>query len=172
MVRRHIHTGAPVMARVTSAGIAMYRRRGAALEVLLVHPGGPWWANKDAGAWSIPKGEFDPAEAPSEAARREFIEETGHDPGANLIPLAVVAQSRVKVVHAFAVEGDVDAAAIRSNTFELEWPPRSGRMQMFPEVDRAAWFTLEEARRRIVAGQRPILDALVTQIAVVTDHPK
>jgi len=132
----------------------------AQLEVLLVHPGGPFWARKDEGAWSIPKGEFDATEAPVIAARREFIEETGVDPGEDLVPLAVVAQSRAKVVHAFAVEGDVDPATIRSNTFELEWPPRSGRTQPFPEIDRAQWFGLEEARRRIVAGQRPILDAL------------
>ena len=159
------------MARVASAGIVLYRRQRSALEVLLVHPGGPWWANKDDGAWSIPKGEFDAAEAPAAAARREFVEEIGHDPGAVLVPLAVVKQSRAKVVHAFAVEGDLDAAAIRSNTFELEWPPRSGRTQVFPEVDRAAWFALDEARRRIIAGQRPILDALATLIAAAGDHP-
>ena len=143
-----------------SAGILMYRRQGALLEVLLVHPGGPFWARKDDGAWSIPKGEFAADEAPATAARREFIEEIGCDPGDGLVPLAAVAQSRAKIVHAFAVEGDVDPSTIRSNTFEIEWPPHSGRMQSFPEVDRVAWFALDEARRRIVAGQRPILDAL------------
>ena len=142
----------------------MYRRSGAMLEVLLVHPGGPFWAKKDEGAWSIPKGEFTAGEAPADAARREFLEETGVDPGARLVPLAVVAQSRAKVVHAFAVEGDVDPSAIRSNTFEIEWPPRSGRMQSFPEIDRAQWFVLDEARVKIVAGQRPVLDALATTI--------
>jgi len=141
----------------------MYRYLGSELQVLLVHPGGPFWKNKDAGAWSIPKGEFAADEAPAAAARREFIEETGHDPGAALVPLGVVTQSRAKAVHAFAVEGDLDASAIRSNTFELEWPPRSARMQMFPEVDRAAWFPLDEAQARIVAGQRTLLDALIAR---------
>ena len=148
------------MSSKQSAGILMYRRAGATLEVLLVHPGGPFFAKKDEGAWSIPKGEFDATEAPAVAARREFVEETGVDPGERLVPLAVVAQSRAKVVHAFAVECDIDPATIRSNTFELEWPPRSGRTQSFPEIDRAQWFALDLARRAIVAGQRPILDAL------------
>jgi predicted NUDIX family NTP pyrophosphohydrolase len=148
------------MASRQSAGIVMYRRRASTVEVLLVHPGGPFWAKKDAGAWSIPKGEFAADEAPATAARREFIEEIGCDPGASLVPLGTVAQSRAKIVHAFAAEGDLDPVTIRSNAFEIEWPPRSGRMQAFPEVDRAAWFTLDEARVRIVAGQRPILDAL------------
>ena len=147
------------MASRQSAGIVMYRRRASSIEVLLVHPGGPFWAKKDAGAWSIPKGEFGAGEAPATAARREFIEEIGHDPGAALVPLGIVMQSRAKVVHAFAVEGDVDPVTIRSNEFEIEWPPRSGRMQAFPEVDRAGWFTLDEARAKIVAGQRAILDA-------------
>lgn len=138
----------------------MFRRSASRLEVLLVHPGGPFWASKDDGAWSIPKGEFDPDEPPAAAARREFIEETGVDPGPDLLPLAVIAQSRAKTVHAFAVEGDLDPAAIASNVFEIEWPPRSGRRQAFPEIDRAQWFGLTEARRKVVAGQRPILDAL------------
>ena len=136
----------------------MYRYLGSELQVLLVHPGGPFWKNKDAGAWSIPKGEFAADEAPAAAARREFIEETGHDPGAALVPLGVVTQSRAKAVHAFAVEGDLDASAIRSNTFELEWPPRSGRWTEFPEVDRAAWFPLDVAREKIHRGQQPLLD--------------
>ena len=148
-----------------SAGIVLYRRSGAQLEVLLVHPGGPFWARKDEGAWSIPKGEFDAGEAPADAARREFAEELGFDPGAELVPLAVVAQSRAKVVHAFAVEGDADPATISSNRFELEWPPRSGRVQTFPEIDRAQWFALHEARAKIVVGQRAILDALAAKYA-------
>lgn len=148
------------MARAQSAGIILYRRRGAALEVLLVHPGGPFWARRDDGAWSIPKGEFDAGEEPAAAARREFFEETGVEPQTDMTPLTPVTQSRGKTVHAFAAESDFDAASIRSNTFALEWPPRSGRMQAFPEIDRAAWFTLDEARRKIVAGQRPILDEL------------
>jgi len=142
----------------------MYRRSGSAVEVLLVHPGGPFWTKKDEGAWSIPKGEFAADESPASAARREFVEETGIDPGADLVPLAAVAQSRAKLVHAFAVEGDIDPATIRSNTFELEWPPRSRRMQSFPEIDRAQWFALDEARVKIVAGQRPILDALAAKL--------
>jgi predicted NUDIX family NTP pyrophosphohydrolase len=148
------------MARAQSAGIVMYRRRGNSIDVLLVHPGGPFFAKKDEGSWSIPKGELGPDEAPEIAARREFVEEIGNDPGTELIALPVVHQSRAKTVHAFAVEGDLDPATIRSNTFELEWPPRSGRKQSFPEIDRAAWFALDEAHRKVVAGQRPILDAL------------
>lgn len=146
------------MARAQSAGVVLYRRRGQALEVLLVHPGGPFWARRDEGAWSIPKGEFEAPEAPAAAARREFLEETGVALTAGLTPLAPVAQSRGKTVHAFAAEGDLDPALVRSNTFTLEWPPRSGRMESFPEIDRAAWFTLDEAPRKIVAGQRPLLD--------------
>ena len=148
------------MARAQSAGVLLYRRRDAAIEVLLVHPGGPFWARKDDGAWSIPKGEFEADEAPGDAARREFVEETGIALTAPLTPLAPIAQSRAKTVHAFAAEADVDVARVVSNTFPLEWPPRSGRMQSFPEIDRAAWFSLDEARTKIVAGQRPLLDAL------------
>jgi len=148
------------MAGTQSAGILLYRRRDAGLEVLLVHPGGPFWARRDEGAWSIPKGEFLPPEAAEAAARREWREETGLEFEGVLVPLPPIAQSRAKTVHAFAAEGDIDPAQIRSNVFEMEWPPRSGRRQAFPEVDRAAWFTLGEARVRIVAGQRPLLDAL------------
>jgi predicted NUDIX family NTP pyrophosphohydrolase len=154
------------MASRQSAGVLMFRRSARGLEVLLVHPGGPFWAKKDEGAWSIPKGEFDPDEPPAAAARREFAEETGVDPGEDLAPLAVIAQSRAKTVHAFAVEGDLDPAAIASNVFEIEWPPRSGRKQSFPEIDRAQWFGLDDARQKIVAGQRPILDALATKAGV------
>jgi predicted NUDIX family NTP pyrophosphohydrolase len=146
----------------------MYRRRGSNLEVLLVHPGGPFWAAKDDGAWSIPKGEFAADEAPATAARREFTEEMGHVLNGELTPLTPVAQSRGKSVHAFAVEGDLDPAPIRSNTFEIEWPPRSGRVQSFPEVDRAAWFALDEAREKIVAGQRVILDELGARFATAS----
>jgi predicted NUDIX family NTP pyrophosphohydrolase len=148
------------MARAQSAGVLLYRRRGAAIEVLLVHPGGPFWARKDDGAWSIPKGEFDAGEAPVDAARREFAEETGIALTQPLVALTPVAQSRAKTVHAFAAEADVDAARVVSNTFALEWPPRSGRVQSFPEIDRAGWFSLDEARTKIVAGQRALLDEL------------
>jgi predicted NUDIX family NTP pyrophosphohydrolase len=147
------------MARM-SAGIVLYRRAAGGLEVLLVHPGGPFWARKDEGAWSIPKGEFDPAEDPLDAARREFAEETGWTIEGAFAPLTPVRQPGGKVVHAWAVEGQFDPAALRSNTFNLEWPRGSGRMREFPEVDRAAWFSIDDARRTILAGQRPLLDEL------------
>ena len=146
------------MARVQSAGVLLYRRVGEALEVLLVHPGGPFWARKDEGAWSIPKGEFDAPEPAADAARREFAEETGVTLNGEFVALSPVRQPSGKIVHAFAVAGDLDPASIASNTFELEWPPRSGRTQSFPEIDRAAWFALDEARGKIIKGQRPILD--------------
>ena len=155
------------MAKARSAGVMLYRRRNDRVEVLLVHPGGPFWAKKDAGAWSIPKGEFDETEAPESAARREFEEETGVALTAELTALTPVAQSRGKTVHAFAAEADINPAQVSSNTFTLEWPPRSGRMQAFPEIDRAAWFTLDEARTKIVAGQRPILDELARLVSEV-----
>jgi len=143
-----------------SAGIIAYRRRGSALEVLLVHPGGPFWRNKDAGAWSIPKGEFSDGEDPETTARREFTEELGVDMTAPLRALGDARQRGGKTVTAFAAEFDVDPQAIRSNTFELEWPPRSGRRQSFPEVDRAEWFAIGTARKKINQGQRPLLDRL------------
>jgi predicted NUDIX family NTP pyrophosphohydrolase len=144
-----------------SAGLLLYRRRAGALEVFLVHPGGPFWAKKDLGAWSIPKGEFEPDEDPLEAARREMREETGFDIAGPFLPLAPVKQPGGKLVHAWAVEADVDPARVVSNTFTIEWPPRSGRQQTFPEIDRAAWFPIDEARRRILRGQAPLLDNLV-----------
>jgi predicted NUDIX family NTP pyrophosphohydrolase len=133
-------------------------------EVLLVHPGGPFWARKDAGAWSIPKGEHGDDEDPREAARREFEEETGTAlaPG-ELADLGTVTLKSGKLVAAFAVEGDLDPEGIRSNTFELEWPPRSGRTQTFPEVDRAGWFDLEAAREKLNPAQTPFLDRLIQQ---------
>ena len=153
------------MARAQSAGVLLYRRVGDGVEVLLVHPGGPFWARKDEGAWSIPKGEFDAAEPAADAARREFAEETGVTLNGAFVALAPVRQPSGKIVHAFAVAGDLDPASIASNTFELEWPPRSGRKQWFPEIDRAAWFTLDQARRKIIKGQRPILDDLAARLA-------
>jgi len=143
-----------------SAGIVAFRRRSAALEVLLVHPGGPFWKNKDAQAWSIPKGEFTADEDALNAARREFAEEMGFAIDGEFAPLAPVRQSSGKTVHAFAVEADFDASLARSNTFSLEWPPKSGTLQEFPEVDRAEWFALEVALEKINAGQAPLLQQL------------
>jgi predicted NUDIX family NTP pyrophosphohydrolase len=128
--------------------------------VFLVHPGGPFWRNKDAGAWSIPKGEIGAEEGPLEAARREFQEETGFAASGKLTELMPVKQAGGKVVVAWAVEGDFDAAAIRSNTFSIEWPPRSGKQVEFPEIDRAGWFSLENARKKILKGQIPLLEQL------------
>lgn len=141
-----------------SAGLLLVRERGGRLEVLLVHPGGPFWAKKDLGAWTIPKGEIAEGEDPLAAARREFEEETGLRADGGAVPLTPRRQAGGKLVHAWMVRGDLDPRAVKSNTFSLEWPPRSGRRQVFPEVDRAAWFTLEEARRRILKSQVPFLD--------------
>lgn len=132
---------------------------------MLVHPGGPFWARKDDGAWSIPKGELHEGEDPVEAAKRELTEETGLVAVGVLLALPPVRQAGGKVVHAFALEQDFDVAALRSNTFTLEWPPRSGTERTFPEVDRAAWFPLEAARAKLLAGQVPLLDALVAALA-------
>jgi predicted NUDIX family NTP pyrophosphohydrolase len=139
----------------------MYRLREGALEVFLVHPGGPFWARKDAGAWSIPKGELAPGENPLDAACREFREETGLAPEGPFLPLPPVRQRGGKEVLAWAFAGDCDPSAIRSDTFALEWPPGSGRKGEFPEVDRAAWFGIEAARERILPGQAPLLDELL-----------
>jgi predicted NUDIX family NTP pyrophosphohydrolase len=134
--------------------------RGGKLEVLLVHPGGPFWAKRNEGAWSIPKGEIEPGETALDVARREFEEELGVPPPADeeLTPLGTIRQAGGKLVHAWALRGDLDVARVRSVTFSLEWPPRSGRMQEFPEVDRAAWFDLDEARRMILPSQLPLLE--------------
>lgn len=144
-----------------SAGILLYRLRGGKLEVLLVHPGGPFWKAKDLGAWSIPKGEYADGEEPLAAALREFGEETGFRLApADPMPLGEVKQAGGKLVRAWAMEGELDADNIRSNTFSLEWPPRSGRIEEFPEVDRAAWFSLAEASEKILKGQLPFLERL------------
>jgi len=140
-----------------SAGLLLFRDGPRGPEVLLVHPGGPLWATKDDGAWSIPKGEFGDEESPLEAARREFHEETGFVAGDEVIPLRPVRLPSRKVVHAWAVQGDVDPAALRSNTFAMAWPPGSGRRREFPEVDRAAWVPLAEAKTKITKGQVPLL---------------
>ncbi len=148
-----------------SAGLLMYRRSGAGLEVLLVHPGGPFWAKKDRGAWSIPKGEYAAGEEPLAAAQREFVEETGVRPHGPFAPLGEIKQAGGKHVTAWAVEGDFDPANLVSTTIELEWPPRSGRTHSFPEVDRAQWFALTEAREKILAGQSPLIDRLERWLA-------
>ena len=149
----------------TSAGILIYRRRDGALEVFLVHPGGPFWARKDEAAWSIPKGELDPSEDPLVVAKRELEEETGLRVEGEFRPLKPIRQAGGKIVHAFALEGDLDPSAIRSNTFEMEWPPRSGRRQVFPEVDRAAWFPIDVARGKIHKGQVALLDEFQAVLA-------
>jgi predicted NUDIX family NTP pyrophosphohydrolase len=147
-----------------SAGLLLYRRSGGGVEVFLVHPGGPYWARKDAGAWSIPKGELGEAEDPLGAALREFTEETGFSVEGPYRRLRPVRQPGGKTVIAFAVEGDCDPAALRSGTFTMEWPPRSGRHREFPEVDRAAWFGLDEAQVRILRGQAPLLEQLRDEV--------
>ncbi|ARP89965.1 NUDIX hydrolase [Bordetella genomosp. 9] len=144
----------------TSAGILMYRRAIDGPLLLLVHPGGPYWSRRDDGAWSIPKGEIGPGEEPAAAAVREFEEELGVAPQGKLWSLGQVRQRGGKLVIAFAVEGDFEPAQLRSNTFEMEWPPRSGRLQRFPEVDRAAWFSLSQAREKILPAQVPLIERL------------
>jgi len=144
----------------TSAGILMFRHRDAGIDVLLVHPGGPFWRNRDLGAWSIPKGELEDGEDPETAARREFAEELGTEATGPLRPLGQVRQRGGKIVLAYALEGNLDAGTVRSNEIAIEWPPRSGRTLYVPEIDRAAWFALPLARTKIVASQQAFLDRL------------
>jgi len=147
-----------------SAGILLYRRNRA-LEVLLVHPGGPFWARKDLGAWSIPKGEYEQGDDPLAAALRELEEETGHRlETTDLLELGWIRQRGGKLLTAWAAQGDLDASAITSNTFTMEWPPRSGRRREFPEVDRAGWFELPAAREKLLAAQTELLDRLVSEL--------
>ncbi|HTT13979.1 MAG TPA: NUDIX domain-containing protein [Burkholderiaceae bacterium] len=153
------------MPRRPSSGLLMYRRRASGLEVLLIHPGGPFWINKDVGAWSIPKGECEGSEEPLLAAQREFREETGWSATPPFLPLGSIRQRSGKVVTAWAFEGDQDPATLTSNTFEMEWPRGSRRLQAFPEADRAAWFGPDEARRRIIAGQVALIDELERLLA-------
>lgn len=148
------------MTNKSSAGIVLYRMRAGEIEVFLVHPGGPYWAGKDDGAWSIPKGEYDRAADPLAAAKREFYEETGSEVSGPFHALVPVRQPSGKVVSAWAVEGDLDATSVKSNTFSLEWPPRSGKTQEFPEVDRGMWFDIPTAQKKLQLGQRPFLDQL------------
>jgi predicted NUDIX family NTP pyrophosphohydrolase len=150
-----------------SAGILLYRVRGGAVEVLLVHPGGPYWVNRDAGAWSIPKGEYEQGEDPLGSARREFQEETGHEPPRpeDLVELGTVRQRGGKVITAWAAPGDLDPDAIASGGFTVEWPPRSGNRREFPEVDRAGWFDPATAREKLVAAQAELVDRLLAKLS-------
>ena len=143
-----------------SAGLLMFRRRNNQLEVLLAHPGGPFWKKKDLGAWTIPKGEIQPGEEPLTAARREFAEELGFSPEGNFIPLSPIQQKGGKRVQVWAFEGNCDPSSVKSNTFEMEWPPRSGRVQIFPEIDRAEFFEFNQAKQRINPGQVACLEEL------------
>jgi predicted NUDIX family NTP pyrophosphohydrolase len=144
-----------------SAGLLMYRRRHGVLEVLLVHPGGPFWQKKDGGAWSIPKGEYTTGEDPLEEAKREFQEETGLRASGEFVPLSSRKQASGKTITAWAFEGDCDASTVKSNTFAMEWPPRSGKREEFPEVDRAGWFSIPDAKVKIIKGQLGFVDELV-----------
>jgi predicted NUDIX family NTP pyrophosphohydrolase len=152
------------MASVSSAGILLYRHVGSQLEVLLVHPGGPYWRRKDEGAWSIPKGEMAADEDAQDAARREFTEETGFALKGPLEPLGEIRQRGGKRVLAFAIAGEIDAHAIKSNSFEIEWPPKAGKLQSFPEIDRAEWFDLTTAHAKILESQQPLLDRLAERL--------
>ena len=147
-----------------SAGILCYKFSGKQLFVFLIHPGGPFFAKKDLGAWSIPKGEINENENPLDAAKREFKEETSFDVGGNFIELKPVKQNSGKIVHAWALQAELDASKMQSNFFGLEWPPNSGKILQFPEADKAAWFTVEEAKKKILKGQLPIIDELVKKL--------
>lgn len=163
-----------IMAKKKSAGIVLYRLSHGELEVFLVHPGGPYWARKDEGAWSIPKGVLQEGEEPIQAAMREFAEETGTPVTGELLALHPIRQANGKVIYAWAVDGDFDPATLRSNLFSIEWPPRSGVTQAFPEVDRGGWFSLPVATQKVLAWQRPLLDELQSLVGghthVLTDR--
>jgi predicted NUDIX family NTP pyrophosphohydrolase len=160
-----LSNGGLTMPRKDSAGLLLYRIESGVLEVFLVHPGGPFWARRDNGAWSIPKGEFDPGEDALAAARREFREETGRAIDGEFIALDPLRQPGGKTVHAWAVKGSIDAASIHSNVFSMEWPPRSGIHREFPEVDAGGWFTVERAMEKLLPGQRPFLLQLQAELA-------
>lgn len=156
------------MTKKQSAGILLYRMRDE-IEVLLVHPGGPFWVKKDVGAWSLPKGEFAKGDTALVTAKREFEKEIGQPlPAGDLLPLLPVKQADGKVIYAWALEGDIDIAQLKSNTFTMEWPPKSGKLQAFPEVDRAEWFTMSIAKSKIIPGQADLLDELRERIRDIT----
>lgn len=148
-----------------SAGLLLFREVMGRFEVLLAHPGGPFWAKKDEGAWSIPKGEFDDNENPLQAARREFKEETGFTANGEMIPLEPLRQSNAKIVYAWAMKGDFNPTLLKSNMFAIEWPPKSGKQQEFPEIDRVAWYSLEEASHKILKGQAAFLKQLQEKLS-------
>ena len=153
-----------------SAGILLYRKTGRDIEVMLVHPGGPFWAKRDNGAWSFPKGEFEDGEEPIEAVKREFVEELAQPvPDGELIPLGETKLSSGKIIHAWALEADFDASNIKSNAFTMEWPPKSGRQQEFPEVDQAAWFYITVATSKLTPGQKPILLTLASNLGIAME---
>jgi predicted NUDIX family NTP pyrophosphohydrolase len=154
-----------------SAGLMMYRKREGHIETFLVYPGGPYWAQKDLGVWTIPKGEFEGSEAPLDGAKREFHEETGFDPQGQFIELGTVKQNGGKIVAAWAFEGDCDADALTSNLCEIEWPPRSGHRLQFPEVDRGRWFSIAEAREHILKSQEALLDRLCAALGLSPGVP-
>ncbi len=149
-----------------AAGILLYRQTAHGLEVLLAHPGGPLWAKKDLGAWTIPKGQFGDDESALDAAKREFAEEMGSPAMGRFAEIGSIRQPSGKIVHAFTAESDFDVTTVKSNLFTLEWPPRSGRQGQYPEVDRAEWFAIDEARKRILKGQEPFLDRLLALLKV------
>lgn len=155
---------------VHSAGIILYRFIESKLQVMLVHPGGPFWAKKDDGAWSIPKGVYEKEEEPLAAAKRELREETGHEVDGVFIDLGEVKQPSRKIVHAWALKHDFDASKMVSNLFSLEWPPKSGNIQQFPEVDRAQWFEVQEAREKILRGQRAFIERLIEQLGYTPEN--
>ena len=147
-----------------SGGILLYRFRGDEFQILLVHPGGPFWKRKDEGAWSIPKGLFEENESPLDAAKREFKEETGFEANGNFVDLGSLKQSSKKIVHIWALESDLDETKIVSNNFELEWPKNSGHMKEFPEIDKAGWFSIEQAKKKMQKGQLGFIDRLISKL--------
>jgi len=155
-----------------SAGILLYRLNNNSLEVLLVHPGGPFWAKKDLGAWSIPKGEFSEEENPLDAAKREFQEEIGIEAFGEFIELTPITQKSGKIIYAWVSQGNIDPKGIKSNTFEIEWPPRSGKKQKFPEIDRGEWFNVQEAKEKINPSQSALIDELVNRLNLTEEQHK